>query len=176
MLVWFKPLTRHRPAQYKPNSSRAIQGASHSTKRGVEQRRTPRVMNSLSICWNIWLATGGLLGDSRARGASDFAHPVFLGVVVDLGICAERFQHAETVGLVRGAGGFGGRIVQVAETDGSVGAGFHAGRDVIGGVDFGLPVGYRLGLGGVPAAVAEVALFDDAAHARGDVRIEGLFH
>src|ERR1017187_821231 len=112
MLVWFKPLTRHRPAQYKPNSSRAIQGARHSTKRGVEQRRTPRVMNSLSICWNIWLATGGLLGDSGAGGAGDFAHPVFLGVVVNLRMGAEQFQDAETVRLVRVAGRFRGRIIQ----------------------------------------------------------------
>src|SRR5664280_574153 len=130
MLVWFKPLTRHRPAQYAPKRSMATQGASHSTKRGVEQRRTPRVMNSLSICCNICLATGSLLGSSRAGGAGDFAHPVFLGVIVDLWVGPERFQHAETVRLVRAAGRFGGRIVQVAEVDGARGAGFHAGRDI----------------------------------------------
>src|ERR1035438_7989887 len=176
MLVWFRPLTRHRPAQYAPKRSMATQGVSQRTKRGVEQRRTPRVMNSLSICWNIWLATGGLPGGSRAGRTGDFAYPVFLGVVIDLGIGPERFQHAETVGLVSALGGFGGRVVEVAETDGAVGAGFHAGRDVIRGVDFGLTVGRSLGLGGVPAAVAEVAFFDHAAHARGDVRVEGFFH
>src|ERR1017187_6292903 len=109
-------------------------------KRGVEQRRTPRVMSSLSICWNIWLATGGLLGDSGAGGASDLAHPVFLGVVVDLRIGAERFQHAESVRLVSALGGFGGRIVEVAEVDGSGGASLHTSRDVIRRVDFGLAV------------------------------------
>src|ERR1035437_137001 len=154
----------------------ATQGASQRRKRGVEQRRTPRVINSLSISLAISLTTGVLLCESRAGRAGDFAHPVFLGVVVNLRIGAERFQHAETVRLVRAAGRFRGRIVQVAETDGSVGAGFHAGRNVIRGVDFGLTIGNGFGLGGVPAAMAEVALFDHAAHARGDGRIEGLFH
>src|ERR1035437_9222648 len=135
MLVWFKPLTRHRPAQYAPKRSMATQGVSHRTKRGVEQRRTPRVINPLSICWNIWLATGVLLGESRARGAGDFAHPVFLGLVIDLGIGPERFQHAEAVRLVRATGGFGGRVVQVTEADGAAGASLHAGRDVIRRID-----------------------------------------
>src|ERR1019366_6120559 len=154
----------------------ATQGASHSRKRGVEQRRTPRVINSLSISLAISLTTGVLLCESRAGGAGDFAHPVFLGMVVDLGIGAERFQHAETVRIARALGGFGGRIVQLAEVDGARGASFHAGGDVIRRVDLILAVGNGFGLGGVPAAVAEVALFDDAAHARSDVRVEGLFH
>src|ERR1039457_5896610 len=114
MLVWFKPLTRHRPAQYAPKRSRAIQGVSHRRKRGVEQRRTPRVINSLS--------TGGLL--SGAWGAGNFAHPVLLGPVVDFGIGGERFQHPEAVRKVGAASGFGGRVVEVAEVDGGGGAGF----------------------------------------------------
>src|ERR1017187_3412617 len=172
MLVWFKPLTRHRPAEYAPKRSRAPHGPSHSRKRGVEQRRTPRVMNSLSI----WLATGRLLCGARAWGAGDLAHPVLFGVVVDLRIGAERFQHPEALRLVSALCGFGGRIVEVAELDGAVGAGFHAGGNVIRGVDFGLAVSHRLSLGGVPAAVAQVAFFPHAAHARRDVRVEGLFH
>src|ERR1035437_4143346 len=176
MLVWFKPLTRHRPAEYAPKRRRATQGESHRRKRGVEQRRTPRVMNSLSICLTISLATCLLLCDSRAGSAGNFAHPGFLGVVIDLGIGPERFEHTEAVRIARALGGFGGRIVQVAEVDGAAGASLHAGRDVIGGVDFGLAVGHGLGFGGMPAAVAEVALFDHAAHARRDVRVEGLFH
>src|ERR1035441_10085615 len=123
MLVWFKPLTRHRPAQYAPKRSRAIQGVSHRRKRGVEQRRTPRVINSLS--------TGGLLSEAwagggcaaRAWGTRDFAHPVFLGPVVDFGIGGKRFQHPEAVRKVGAASGFGGRVVEVAEVDGARGAG-----------------------------------------------------
>ena len=88
-------LTRHRPAQYAPKRSSATQGASHSRKRGVEQRRTPRVMNSLSIS----LTTSVLL--SGAGRAGDFAHPGLLRVVVDLRIGTERFQHAEAVRLAR---------------------------------------------------------------------------
>src|ERR1035441_9842958 len=87
MLVWFRPLTRHRPAQYAPKRSRATQGASHRTKCGGDQRRRPRVMSSLS--------TGGLLSESRAWGAGDFAHPVFLGPVVDFWIGGERFRSEE---------------------------------------------------------------------------------
>src|SRR5450759_750352 len=97
-------------------------------------------------------------------------------VVIDLGIGAERFQHAETVRKARALGGLGGRSVKVAEVDGARGASVHAGRDVIRRVDPGLAVGNGFGLGGVPAAVAEVALFDHAAHARRDVRVEGLLH
>src|ERR1035438_2272561 len=172
MLVWFKPLTRHRPAQYAPKRSRAIQGASHRRKRGVEQRRRPRGINSLALI----LTTGGLLSGSRAGGARDFAHPVFLRPVIDFGIGAERFQHAEAVGKVGALGGFGGGVVEVAEVDGARGASFHAGRDVIRRVDCGVAVGYGFGLGGVPAAVAEVALFDHATHAWSDVGVEGFFH
>src|ERR1017187_9405502 len=172
MLVWFKPLTRHRPAQYAPKRSRAIQGVSHRRKRGAEQRRTPRVMNSLSIS----LTTGGLLSKSRAWGAGDFAHPVLLGPVVDFGIGGERFQHTEAVRKVGAASGFGGRVVEVAEVYGAGGAGLDAGRDVIRRVDGGVAVGNGFGLGGVPAAVAEVALFDHAAHARSDVGVEGFLH
>src|ERR1017187_2225878 len=139
MLVWFKPLTRHRPAQYAPKRSRAIQGVSHRRKRGVEQRRTPRVMNSLSI----WLATGGL--PSRAWGLGDFAHPVLLGPVIDFGIGGERFQQTEAVRKVGAASGFGGRVVEVAEVYGAGGAGFDAGRDVIRGVDCGHAVGDGFG-------------------------------
>src|ERR1035441_459218 len=95
MLVWFRPLTRHRPAQYAPKRSRATQGASHRTKCGGDQRRRPRVMSSLS--------TGGLLSESRAWGAGDFAHPVFLGPVVDFRIGGERFQHPEAVRKVGAA-------------------------------------------------------------------------
>src|ERR1022692_235230 len=122
------------------------------------------------------LSTGGLLSESRAGGAGDFAHPVFLGPVVDFGIGGERFQHPETVRKVGAASGFGARIVEVAEVYGAGGAGFDAGRDVIRGVDCGHAVGDGLGLGGMPAAVAEVALFDDAAHAGSDVGVEGFFH
>src|ERR1035437_6222597 len=154
----------------------ATQGASHRRNRGGEQRRTPRVINYLSISFAISLTTGVLLCESRAGVARDFAHPGFLGVVIDLGIGAERFQHAETVRIARALGGFGGRIVQVAEVYGAAGAGFHAGGDVIRGFDLILAIGNGFGLGGVPAAVAEVALFDHAAHARSDVRVEGLFH
>src|ERR1035437_6725531 len=154
----------------------ATQGASQRRKRGVEQRRTPRGINSLSISLAISLTTGVLLCESRARGAGDFAHPVFLGMVINLGIGADRFQHAEAARLARALRGFGGRIVQVAEVDSARGASFHAGGDVIRGVDLILAVGNGFGLGGVPAAVAEVALFDHAAHARSDVRVEGLFH
>src|ERR1035441_10331403 len=127
MLVWFKPLTRHRPAQYAPKKSRAIQGASHRRKRGAEQRRRPRGLNSLALI----LTTGGLLSGSRAGGARDFAHPVFLRPVIDFGIGAERFQHAEDVGKVGALGGFGGRVVEVAEGDGATGGSFSGGRDVI---------------------------------------------
>src|ERR1017187_468473 len=168
MLVWFRPLTRHRPAQYAPKRSRATQGASHRTKCGGDQRRRPRVMSSLS--------TGGLLSESRAWGAGDFAHPVFLGPVVDFWIGGERFQHPEAVRKVGAASGFGGRIVEVAEVYGAGEAGFDAGRDVIRGVDCGHAVGDGFGLGGVPAAVAEVALFDYATHTRSDVGVEGFFH
>src|ERR1019366_2184511 len=166
MLVWFRPLTRHRPGEYAPKRSRATQGASHRTKCGGDQRRRPRVMNSLS--------TGGLL--SGAWCARDFAHPVLLRPVVDFGIGGERFQHPEAVRKVGAASGFGGRVVEVAETDGSVLAGLDAGRDVIRGVSCGHAVGDGFGLGGVPAAVAEVALFDHAAHARSDIGVEGFFH
>src|ERR1039458_1798757 len=141
MLVWFKPLTRHRPAQYTPKRSRAVQGAIHSRKRGVEQRVTPRVMKSLSTC----LSTGVLLSESGTRGAGDCAHPIFPGVVINLGIGVERFQHAEAVWAVGGVGDFGGRIVQIAEADGAGGAGFHAGGDVIRRVDSGLAIGDGLG-------------------------------
>src|ERR1035438_1311975 len=85
ILVWFKPLTRQSPAQYTPNTSSAAQGAIHSRNWLREQRLTPRVMKSFSTI----LTTCGLL--SGTRGAGDFAHPVLLGLVVDLGIGMQRF-------------------------------------------------------------------------------------
>src|SRR5215469_8271288 len=74
MLVWFNPFTRHRPAEYKPNSRSAVHGVIHARNCPVEHRFTPRAMNSLST--DFLLSTGS---------GSNVAHPVALRVVVDLG-------------------------------------------------------------------------------------------
>src|ERR1035441_3560505 len=129
-------------------------------------------MNSLALV----LTTCVLLSEPRAWSARDFAYPVLLGAVVDLRIGGERFQHTEAVRKVGAASGFSGRVVEVAEVYGAGGAGFDASRDVIRGVDCGVAVGDGFSLGGMPAAMAEVALFDHAAHARSDVGVEGFFH
>jgi hypothetical protein len=91
------------------------QGASHSRKRGVEQRGTPRVMNSAGYPREVllWRRGRGARADSRTQS--------LLGAVVDLGLGAERFQHAEAFRAGRWAAHFGGRVVEIAEVDGAVG-------------------------------------------------------
>src|ERR1039458_6395430 len=168
MLVWLRPLTRHRPAQYRPNASMAIHGRVHNRNFPLEQRFMPRVMNSLS--------TGGLLSAGRPGRGGDLAPPVPLGVVVNLGLRAKFFQQAEAVGVLGGQGGLAGGVVQIAEADGAGGAGLHASGHVFAGLDLTLPGGGRSLFGGMPAAVAEVAFFHHAAHAGGDVGIERLLH
>src|SRR5262245_36603520 len=107
ILVWFKPFIRHRPAQYAPKSSSATHGVSHSAKRGVEPRRTPRVMNSLSSCLGSCLTTS-VLG-SGAGSVGDFAYPGLPGLIVNLRIGTNRFQQAETIRLPSAPRGFAGR-------------------------------------------------------------------
>ena len=67
-----------------------------------------------------------------------------------------------------------GRIVQIAERNGAGGTGLDASRSV--GDRPGLVVGYRKLFRFMPAAVAEVALLNDSAHAGCDRRVQSLLH
>src|ERR1035437_370712 len=150
-----------------PKASSASHGAIHSRNRGVEQRFTPRAMNSLS--------TRTLLPEAQLGGARDLAHPVLLGTIVDLGLGADFLEQPETGAVFGGLGGRAFGTVQIAELDGPGGAGLDARGHVIDGLN-GAPVGGGALDGGMPAAVAEVALLDHAAHARGYIGVEGFFH
>src|ERR1019366_10444029 len=109
MLVWFRPFTRHRPAEYRPNSSRPTQGKIQSRNLPVPQRLTPRAINSLS--------TGGLLGSGAWR-AGDLPHPLPLRAVIDLGLGADLLEQPETLRPFGVLGRLAGSIVQVAELNG----------------------------------------------------------
>src|ERR1017187_7238689 len=109
-------------------------------------------------------------------GVGDLAHPVLLGSVVNLGVGAQLLEQPEAVGALRGLGGLAGGVVEVAEPDSAGGAGLHASRHVIAGLNL-FHAGRRGALfSGMPAAVAEVALLDHAAHTGRDVGIERLLH
>src|ERR1035441_8785953 len=76
MLVWFRPLIRHKPAEYRPNASSATHGAIHRRNRFGEHRRTPRVMKSLS--------TASLLSALvRPGGLRHLPHQFALRPVID---------------------------------------------------------------------------------------------
>src|SRR5512133_3869305 len=124
MLVWFRPLTRHRPALYAPKHRSAIHGMSQRTNCVGEQRRTPRAINSRSK-FASELATWFLL--SRARCVRGLADPGLLRVVVNLGIGIERFEQAEGIGPVRVSRDLTRAVIQIAEGDRAVGAGLDAG-------------------------------------------------
>src|ERR1019366_741249 len=131
-------------------------------------------MNSLST--GALLAEGGYGGGgARLGGARNLAHPVLLGTVVDLGLGADFLEQPEAVAVFGGLGGRAFGLVQIAELDGSGGAGLDARGYVIDGLDA-APIGGGLLDGGMPAAVAEVALLDHAAHAGRHVGVQSLFH
>src|SRR6266545_1199261 len=108
------------------------------------------------------LSTGVLL--SGARRIGDFADPLLFRLVVNLRIRFDRFEQPEAVRILRSASHVARHVVEIAKPDRLRGAGFATGGRVLGKslAAAGL-------LGGVPAAVTEIALLDDPAHARRDV-------
>src|SRR5690348_2657910 len=133
MFVWFRPFTRHKPAEKSPNSSNAIQGRIHSRNLPVPQRFTPRAMNSLStrvlLCRhrNQW-GTLSAVGPRRAR---DLPHPLPLRAVVNFRFGSDFLEHPEALrplGVLRGDAR---RVVQISELDRPRRARLHARRHII---------------------------------------------
>src|SRR5579872_6069985 len=121
------------------------------------------------------LLSGGALA-CEGRRLARLPHPIALRAVVDFGIGAEAFEQPETVRILARLSHFTGAVVQVAETDGAGGAGLHAGGDIIAGLDVVLAGSSGALFGGVPSAMAEVALLHHAAHAWRHIGIESLLH
>src|SRR5581483_5988097 len=110
------------------------------------------------------------------RSVGDPSHPIPPGSVVDLGLGTELFEQPEAFAFLGGACGGAPRIVQIAELDGACRARFHAGGNVIGGVEFLLASCCRALPCRMPSAVTKVAFLHHSAHARGDVGIERFLH
>src|ERR1039458_224316 len=169
MLVWFKPLIRHKPAEYSPNASSATHGVIHKRNRLGEHRRTPRVMKSLS--------TGDLRsGLVRPRRMCDLPHPLALRSVIDLGLGAQLFEQPEALRFLRRPRRLARGVVQIAEADRTRRAGLHAGRRVLHRLSRRFPRGRRKLFGRVPSPVAEIALLHNAPHARRHIGIQRLLH
>src|SRR5437763_16774637 len=138
-----------------PTPSNAAHGLSHAKKRGRETRSAPRVIHRASV--RTVLATLHLRNWRRIWFCQR-SHPRLVRFVIELGLSPEPSQQPERLGRMRFLRNWIIRVGQVSKMNGIRGTGFHAGRNVIGGIDFPPSCGSRFFFRRMPACMAEVAL------------------